>query len=116
MADSGGIAGLSVSQEELLDSGINVFQPVAVEASMENGADVTYRTVANINNSGPYEFYIPKDDTCFFLLNQTRLIGSLQVERKDGTALTPQEDVSIANFLPACLFRQVFAMIFSTIL
>ena len=53
MADSGGIAGLSVSQEELLDSGLDVFQPVPVESSMENGADVIYRPVASVTNSGP---------------------------------------------------------------
>ena len=31
-----------------------------IEASMVDGADVIYRPIASLSNSGPYEFVIPK--------------------------------------------------------
>ena len=60
MEHSGGIGGLSVPEEKLLDSGLDPFQAIPVESSMVDGKNVVYRPIASINNSGPYEFVIPK--------------------------------------------------------
>ena len=127
MSDNGGIAGLSVTEEQLLDSGLDLFQSIPVESSLLTGKSTEYLPLASITNEGPYEFYIPKDELCFFSLNQTRLVGNLQILHKDGspiknitdateniTANAEDAKISIANMLPACLFRQVEVYLNST--
>ena len=104
-----------------------MFQNVEVESSMVDGKTVEYLPIASVTQEGPYEFFIPQDELCFFNLNQTRLVGSFQILHKDDTKIKNITDdtanitadaedakISICNMLPATLFRQVEVYLNST--
>lgn len=105
--EKGGVGGLVVEQNDNTDEGLSVHAPLEVESGLLDGSNVTYHSVSPITNSGPIEFMVPRDNECFFILNQTRLSGHFIVEDENGQPVKESEKVTLVNHFTACLFSQI---------
>ena len=88
-------------------SAMVINDPLKIETTMREGKDVFYRTVTAVDNDGPYEFLINRDMECYYFLPRTRLHGTFQVVKGDGTDCTAADDVNISNLMSACLFDHI---------
>lgn len=109
MSDKGGIGGLAFEQDDLFEDALDLHAPINQDTSLMEGSDVIYNSVTTINNTGPVEFVIPRDEECSLILDQTRLIGHIEVRRDDvdNTAIASTEKVFLANNFASNLFSQV---------
>ena len=60
---------------------------------------------------GPYEFVIPSYALEYYDLTKTRLTGTVQIVKEDGSDCDSSDDLSLINLFPTSLFKQVEGMI-----
>lgn len=107
MTDKRGIGTLICDDVELTAGNFDLFTPIVPENVLRNGLTIDLNPINSINDSGPYEFSIPRDPDHYIYLPLTRLYGTVQVVKLDGTALTTVEKTSICNLFPQSLFKQM---------
>ena len=62
--------------------------------------------IYSFSSAGPFEFSIPGSNE-YTLLPLTRLHGTCQIVRKDGSIFEDDTEFSIVNLFPHALFSQV---------
>lgn len=107
MTDKRGIGTLVCDDVEMTTGNFDLFTPVVPENVLRTGMTVELKPVNAITNSGPFEFSIPRDPEHYIYLPLTKLYGTVEVVKLDGTALTTAENTSICNLFPQSLFKQM---------
>ena len=102
-----GVGGLNVEIEELKGSSLELHLAPEVESDLLKGRCVSYNTVSVVEDTEGAEFHIPADPECFLVLNQARLLGSIEVRDDDGGTVSAADDVSLSQHYAACLFSHV---------
>ena len=106
--DRTGIGALNTDESEFLAHSLDLFSRPPIESSLLHGKTLEHNPVNAITNSGPFEFLLPSHAyNEYTYLPLTRLEGEIRVTKEDGAALANTDDVSVANFFPSTLFRQV---------
>lgn len=92
---------------ELGTSSLDIFNEPEQEKALIHGKTVDIYPTSLLNNEGPIEFVIPSDSTDFTQLNLTRLSGTVEITKADGSALADADKVSIVNLFPQSLWKQI---------
>ena len=89
-----------------MESGLDPFQPQDIEKSLTDGGTIIIDPLSPPDKfRGPYIFKVEGNDSTFFQLHKTRLIGKLRVVKDEDTPLGAADDVDICNYLPHALFK-----------
>jgi hypothetical protein len=107
MSERLGLGTFITDENELTTSSLDVFSVPPVDTVLKEGKTVYYYPTTSITNSGPYEFFIPRDPDHFICLPLTRLEGVLQVTKPDGTAIGADSKLAIVNLFTQSIFKQV---------
>ena len=107
MSEKGGIGGLAVEQDDLIEQALDLHAPLGQDTSLLDERDVIYSSVMSVTNSGPIEFVIPRDEECSLILDQTRVIGHFVVKTDDEKEVKATDKVYLANNFAHNLFSQV---------
>ena len=97
-----------IRESPVMESGLDPFQPHDIEQGLEDGGTIIIDPLAPPDKfRGPYIFKIEGNDSTFFQLHKTRLIGKLKVVKDENDPL-PDEfpaGLNICNYLPQALFK-----------
>ena len=107
MGDRRGVGTFVTDSTELCSEGVDFFSAPEVFQTYEKGTSVEYKPNNAITDRGPYEFIIPKDPEHYIQLNMTRLSGTLQVLKEDGTGFTDTEKMGVCNLFPQSIIKQI---------
>lgn len=107
MADKRGIGTLICDDVEMTTGNCDFFTPIIPENVLRHGTTIELNPINAISDSGPFEFSIPRDPDHYLYLPMTRLYGTVEVVKLDGTALTDAETTSVCNLFPHSLFKQM---------
>lgn len=107
MTDRLGVGTFVLNEEEQTTSQLAIFHIPNVDAVLKEGKTVYYYPTNSVDNSGPFEFIIPKDPESFTNLPYTRLEGCIEVTKDDGSALVATDNVSVVNLFTQSIFKQV---------
>jgi hypothetical protein len=107
MSDKRGIGTLVCDDVEMTTGNFDLFTPIVPENVLRNGITIELNPINSITSSGPYEFSIPRDPDHYIYLPLSRLYGTVEVVKLDGTPLTATENTSICNLFPQSLFKQM---------
>lgn len=107
MTERIGVGTFVYNEEELTSSNLDVFHVPNVDTTLRDGKTIYYYPTNSIENSGPFEFIIPKDPDAFTNLPQTRLEGCIELTKEDGTALAATDKLYPVNLFTQSLFKQV---------
>ena len=95
-----------IRESPVMESGLDPFQPRDIEKSLTDGGTIIIDPLSTPDKfRGPYTFKIEGNDSTFFQLHKTRLIGKLRVVKDEDTPLGAADDVDICNYLPHALFK-----------
>ena len=95
-----------IRESPVMESGLDPFQPRDIEKSLTDGGTIIIDPLSPPDKfRGPYTFKIEGNDSTFFQLHKTRLIGKLRVVKDEDTPLGAADDVDICNYLPHALFK-----------
>ena len=95
-----------IRESPVMESGLDPFQPRDIEKSLTDGGTIIIDPLAPPDKfRGPYTFKIEGNDTTFFQLHKTRLIGKFKVVKDDDTDLPEVSPVDICSYLPHALFK-----------
>ena len=125
-----GLAGNNLSSDELQNYPWNIFSKTDLETTVTNGQDVNFTPIAPINDSGPFEFYIPRYFTYLYFtflrlilylitycsygneytdLTRSRLTGWIQVKKIGSNGVETDadgnDDYSIINNIGLIVYR-----------
>ena len=102
-----------IRENPVIESGIDLFQSHDIEKGLALGGTVISESVSAISPlTGPITFKVESNDSTFFQLHKTRLVGRLKVVQNENTALTSVDKVDIANYLPHTLFKASLFILF----
>lgn len=107
MADHRGIGTFITDETELTSHGLDVFSVPAVDSVLKEGRTVYYHPINSVESKGPFEFIIPRDPDSYMYMPFTRLEGTVEVKKEDGTALAVADNISVVNLFTQSLFKQV---------
>lgn len=107
MTDKRGIGTLICDEVEMTTGNLDFFTPIITENVLKYGTDIELFPVNALTDSGPFEFQIARDPDHYIDLPLTRLSGTITVTKLDGSPLTDVETISICNFFPHTLFKQI---------
>ncbi len=102
-----GVGTFVTEDHELASSGLALFDIPAVDKSLVHGKFLTVYPSSVLNDMGPHDFIVPSDGQDFTDLPYTRLEGSIEIVKPDGTAITDTEVNAYVNLLPQSLFKQI---------
>ena len=95
-------------ERETSDVSFDIFSAPQIEVDMVSSKTIKVKPIAGGNTSqGPVEFLVSSAATDYTLLPFTRLEGSLKITKQDGTNLPAGADLSVVNYLPCSLWKQV---------
>jgi hypothetical protein len=89
------------------DQALDLFSTPPKEDAMLHGKEILIFPQGAITDTGPYDFLIASDGNDYTAMSLTRLHGTIQVTKPDGSTITDTELNSTVNLLPQSLFRQV---------
>ena len=97
-----------IRESPVMESGLDPFQPHDIEQGLEDGGTIIIDALAPPDKfRGPYIFKVEGNDSTYFQLHKTRLIGKLKVVKDENDPL-PDEfpaGLNICNYLPQALFK-----------
>jgi len=105
-SSKGGVGSLSITENDVVSSGLDHFNPVQREITMESGRTISLRPTS-MKSSGPFEFMIPSQTSSFINLPSTRLFVQLKVVKSDGSNMGDNDWISFTNLLGGSLFRSI---------
>ena len=105
--DKRGIGTLVHDDVEMTTGNFDLFTPIVPENVLRSGMTVILKPVNALTDSGPFEFSVPRDPDHYLYLPLTKLYGTVEVVKLDGTKLTTTESTSICNLFPQSLFKQM---------
>ena len=115
MSDINGAGNLMQDERESSDVSFDIFSAPQIEVDMVSSKTIKVKPIAGGNTSqGPVEFLVSSAATDYTLLPFTRLEGSLKITKQDGTNLPAGADLSVVNYLPCSLWKQVECSINNT--
>ena len=89
-----------------MESGLDPFQPHDIEQGLEDGGTIIIDALAPPDKfRGPYIFKVEGNDSTFFQLHKTRLVGKFKVVKDEDTDIVDPSPVDICNYLPHALFK-----------
>lgn len=95
-----------IRESPVMESGLDPFQPQDMEKSLTDGGTIIIDPLSTVDKfRGPYTFKIEGNDSTFFQLHKTRLIGKFRVVKDEDTPLANPSPVDICNYLPHALFK-----------
>ena len=104
-----------IRESPVMESGLDPFQPHDIEQGLEDGGTIIVDPLAPPDKfRGPYIFKVEGNDSTYFQLHKTRLIGKLKVVKDEDdplpvTGTHPNlklpEGMNICNYLPQALFK-----------
>ena len=95
-----------IRESPVMESGLDPFQPRDIEKSLTDGGTIIIDPLSPPDKfRGPYTFKIEGNDSTFFQLHKTRLIGKFKVVKDDDTDLPEVSPVDICSYLPHALFK-----------
>ena len=96
-----------IKESPVIESAIDLFQPQDTEKGLALGGSIEVDPISQVNPfTGPIIFKVESNDSTFFQLHKTRLVGRLRVVKGEDTKLTAADRVKICNYLPHSLFKQ----------
>lgn len=107
MADHRGIGTFINDETELTSHGIDVFSVPPVDNVLQEGKTVYFYPLNSAESKGPFDFTIPRDPESYIYLPLTRLEGTVEITKPDGTALAEADQISVVNLFTQSLFKQV---------
>jgi hypothetical protein len=107
MTDRLGVGTFVYNEEEQTSSNLDVFHVPNVDTTLREGKTIYYYPTNAVENSGPFEFIIPRDPDSFTNLPYTRLEGCIELTKDDGSALTTAEKFYPVNLFTQSIFKQV---------
>lgn len=95
-----------IRESPVMESGLDPFQPRDIEKSLTDGGTIIIDPLSPPDKfRGPYTFKIEGNDSTFFQLHKTRLIGKFKVVKDEDTDLPEVSPVDICSYLPHALFK-----------
>lgn len=88
-------------------SGTDVHSAQPVQTGVLSKTIVDCHPVAEVNELGPLEFYLPASEEDVYNLREHRLEVSIKVSNADGTNIAADAPVSVVNFTLHSLFSQL---------
>lgn len=108
MTDRRGTGTFVTDTTELTTSHLDLYTAPIVENVLHSGTTVEIYPTNSITNSGPFEFFMPRDSDHYVQLPLTRLYGTVRVVKiSDSTDITATDQVSVCNLFPHSLFKQI---------
>jgi hypothetical protein len=108
MTDRRGTGTFVTDTTELTTSHLDLYTAPIVENVLHSGATIEIHPTNAISNSGPYDFYLPRDADHYIQLPLTRLYGTLRIVKiTDSSDLSTTDNVSVCNMFPHSLFKQI---------
>ena len=107
--DKTGLGGTGTEQVDVVAHSTQIYTGPPREGAIADGDDVyIYPTHAvNPNGRGPVEFIIPPEVNSYTSLTDTRVEGTMQVLKEDGSDLAETDIVSVVNMPATAVFSQV---------
>ena len=95
-----------IRESPVMESGLDPFQPHDIEQGLEDGGTIIIDALAPPDKfRGPYIFKVEGNDSTFFQLHKTRLVGKFKVVKDEDTIINDPSPVDICNYLPHALFK-----------
>ena len=97
-----------IRESPVMESGLDPFQPHDIEQGLEDGGTIIIDPLAPHDKfRGPYIFKVEGNDSTYFQLHKTRLIGKLKVVKNDNEDLPEPlvDGMNVCNYLPQALFK-----------
>jgi len=107
MSEKQGIGTFVNEAHELASNSLDLFTMPEQESALIHGKQLTLYPTSLLNNEGPIEFIIPSDSTDFTSLRHTRLEGTVEIVKPDGSHFGENEKISIVNLFPQSLWKQI---------
>lgn len=108
MTDKRGTGTFVTDTTELTTNNLDIYTPPITEHVLRSGMTVELNPINALSNSGPFEFQLSRDPDHYTYLPLTRLYGTVRVVKSaDSKDLADTDAVSISNFFPQTLFKQV---------
>lgn len=107
MSTHTGIGTFITDETELTSHGLDVFSVPPVDNILKEGKTVYFHPVNSVESKGPFEFIIPRDPDSYMYMPFTRLEGTVEVKKEDGTNLAAADNISVVNLFTQSLFKQV---------
>lgn len=101
-----GVAGLQLSESDVVTDAMDLFAPVPREVTSVNGYVIAYFPKSP-GPVGPFEFDIKTFAGQYIQLPQTRLYARLRVIQRNNNNLLPNADVSLVNLILSSMFTCV---------
>lgn len=82
---SGGVGIDKVTEELTHGSHLELFAPSVVEVGTEKKSEYVYKVQGNLDDDGPWTFYVPGESNMYINTNSLRLQGRLRLKMVDST-------------------------------
>lgn len=90
-----------------INNSLALFLPGVKERAIQETDWINYRSIGQISKNGTLDFVINGTSGDLVLLSKTRLNVKLRVLKADGTPITKDDPVTLANLSLHSMFRQV---------
>ena len=106
----GGVGSLTISEDDVMSTTLNLFKPVEREISLRGARTVEIKPLS-VESPGPFTFILPTKGNSYLDLAKTRLFLELQVKKADDSALASTDDMGICNMFAQSLFESITVQI-----
>ena len=88
-------------------SAMSLFQPPAIERTIQKYEWIEYKSIGQIAEGGPIEFNISGNSVDYIDLQKSRIVVKLKLQTSAGQPVTVEHAVGLVNLSLHALFRQV---------
>ena len=102
--DMKGVAGLTISENNVLSDATELFKPLVLENDVVDSREMVFRP---INSGDPLEYNLPPHSTDYIQLQSARHELELKIVNEDGTDISTSVDVAPIPLIGNSIFRQI---------